>query len=178
MVRLNRIEALRWLTRCSAALVLAASAWTCCWAADAAPVSLTGTDGDRVLLQTSLFSYHFHYDTRHNNHQDLVDLEYWRTDGWLAGAAWFRNSFFQPTQYLYAGRLWRPLDTFPDAYVKLTGGLIHGYSGQYRDKIPFNGSGVAPALIPSLGWSYRRFNTELILFGTNGIMLNVGLFLD
>jgi hypothetical protein len=134
-------------------------------------------DGSRLLLQTSLYTRHFRPDPRHNNHQRLVDIEYWRADGWLLGFAWFSNSFRQPTQYVFGGYRWRPFDERPEVYLKLSGGLLHGYAGEFRDKIPFNGSGIAPALVPALGWSTSRFNAEIVLFGTAGLMITTGIFL-
>ena len=128
-------------------------------------------------LQTSVYTHHFHADPAHLNHQRLVDIEYWRDDGWLGGFAMFRNSFGQPTQYLFVGKRWRPLDSLPGAYLRVTGGLLHGYKGEYRDRIPFNSRGVAPVILPGIGYSGRRFASELVFFGTNGLMLTVGVFL-
>jgi hypothetical protein len=144
----------------------------------AAPVDPDAIPPNRWHLQTSLLTHHFHFDAHHNDHQGLINLEYWRADNWLAGAAWFENSFSQPTQYVYIGRQWRPFDSQPSVYLKLTGGLLHGYKDEFRDKIPLNHSGVAPVLIPAIGYSTRRFTTELILFGTAGIMWNFGVFLN
>lgn len=157
-----------------------------------AAVSPPQTDTDRVPLelrdpaagksnvwyfQTSLFTRHYHDNADHNNHQKLLNLEYWRDDGYLAGGAFFYNSFDQPTGMLYVGRRWRPLDSVPSAYLKLAAGIIHGYKGEYRDRIPFNSSGTAPILLPSIGYSGKRFSSELILFGTSGVLLTLGVFL-
>ena len=139
---------------------------------------LTAAGGDRWYLQTSVYTHHFHVDPRHNDHQKLVDIEYLRADNYLAGISWFSNSFGQPSQYFYVGKQWRPFDSQPPIYLKLTGGLIHGYKGEFRDKIPFNHSGVAPGLIPSIGYSTKYFATELVIFGTAGIMLTFGVFLN
>ncbi|HMN80610.1 MAG TPA: hypothetical protein PKA20_11835 [Burkholderiaceae bacterium] len=132
---------------------------------------------NRWLLQTSVYTRHFHPDPQHVNHQRMVNLEYQRDDDWLGGVAFFRNSFGQPSQYLYLGKLWRPFSE-QAVHVKLTGGLLHGYKDEFRDKIPFNKSGVAPALLPSIGYSTRRFTSELILFGTNGMMFTLGVYLN
>jgi hypothetical protein len=164
-----------WLRR-ACTLSLAAVLWS------VAPVAWSQASSDvpanRWVFQTSVYTRHFSYDPRHNDHQALMDLEYWREDNWLAGASWFRNSFKQPTQYLYVGKLWRPFDTQPQVYVKLTGGVIHGYKDEFRDKIPFNKSGYAPGIIPSIGYSGRRFTGEFVLFGTSGVMFTFGVFLN
>ncbi|WP_300321312.1 hypothetical protein [Accumulibacter sp.] len=137
---------------------------------------------DRFYLQTSVASVHFHPDSEHDNSQSLVNPE-WRLDKrWLAGqvlvgAATFENSYSQASWYAYGGLLWRPVDSVQPFYLKLTAGVLHGYRGQYQDKIPFNNSGYAPAILPAMGYCYNRFCSELVLFGAAGMMLTVGMTL-
>lgn len=132
-------------------------------------------DGARWLLQTSIYTAHYNSDPAHNDNQKLINLEYQRPDSVVMGAAAFDNSFGQPSQYVYFGKLWRPLESAPLMHVKLTGGLLHGYKDQYRDKIPFNGSGVAPAIIPMVGLSGKHVSGEFVLLGSAGIMVAVGV---
>jgi hypothetical protein len=151
----------------------------CCAGALQAQGTTGGSEASgRWLLQTSLYTSHFSPDPQHVNQQNLINLEYWRSDRWLGGVAFFRNSFGQPSQYVYVGKTWRPFGSLPDVHLKLTGGLLHGYKDQFRDKIPFNSAGVAPAILPSIGYSTKRFNTELVLFGTAGLMWTGGVFFD
>lgn len=131
----------------------------------------------RWLFQTSVFTKHYRPDPRHENHQRLLNIEYQRSDRYLIGAAAFRNSFGQASQYVYVGKAW-PLSAQPGPYAKLTGGLLHGYKGEFRDKIPFNSSGIAPAILPAIGFSTKRFAAEMIFFGTNGLMFTVGAYLE
>ena len=133
-------------------------------------------DGARWLVQTSIYTVHFSADSQHNDHQKLVNLEYQRADWTVMGAAAFDTSFSQHAQYVYYGKLWRPIESEPLLHLKLTGGLIHGYKDRFRDKIPFNGSGVAPAIIPSIGLSGKNFNGDVVLFGTAGLMVTIGAF--
>jgi len=130
----------------------------------------------RWYFQTSAFTRHFDPEPDHNNAQRLINLERQGEDNWIWGGAFFYNSFDQPCQYLYGGYMWRPFADLRGAYVKLTGGLLHGYKGEYQDNIPFNGLGVAPALLPAIGISGKRFATELVVFGTSGVMWNVGFY--
>lgn len=141
----------------------------------AGPGSLFAAEEARWLLQTSAYTKHFNSSPEHNNHQNLINLEYQRADRWLFGASAFDNSFRQPSQYVYFGKLFRPLDTVPLAHVKLTGGLIHGYKGQYRDKIPLNDHGVAPAIIPAIGLSGKHVSGEVNFFGLAGMMVTLGV---
>ncbi len=129
----------------------------------------------RWLFQTSAYTLHFNPDPSHTNKQRGINIEYWAPNKWLFGAAHLRNSFNQPTQYIFTGRLWRPLDSQPMLYVKLTGGLLYGYKGEFRGKIPFNHYGVAPALVPSLGVSVKHFTAEVMLLGAAAAMVNVGV---
>jgi hypothetical protein len=137
---------------------------------------------DRFYLQTSIASVHFHPDDEHDNSQSLINPE-WRLDKqWLkgqvlVGAASFDNSFGQASWYAYGGLLWRPVETVQPFYLKLTAGVLHGYRGEYQDKIPMNNSGYAPAIIPSMGYCYNRFCSEVVLFGAAGLMWTVGMTL-
>lgn len=130
----------------------------------------------RWYFQTSYYTRHFHEDPAHNNNQRLVNFERIGSDEALVGAAFFYNSFDQPTEYLYVGKMWRPFARAPQVHVKLTGGLIHGYKQDYRDKIPYNEHGVAPAILPSIGISGRNFATEVTLFGIAGVMFTAGFY--
>jgi hypothetical protein len=132
-------------------------------------------DTPQWLLQTSLYTIHFQDNPEHNNHQRLASIEYQRADQWLMGGSAFDNSYGQPTQYVYVGKLFRPLDAAPLVHFKLTGGLIHGYKDQYKDKIPLNSRGVAPAIIPAVGLSGRRLSGEVNFFGLAGLMVTMGV---
>ena len=132
-------------------------------------------EGDSLYLQTSLFSIHFKPADDHNNNQHLINLEYTKASGWLFGLALFSNSFGQSSQFLYGGYNWTLPKTRELAYFKLTGGLLHGYTGEHEDAVPFNDLGISPAILPSLGVKYKRFQSELVLFGTAGMMLTVGV---
>lgn len=145
-------------------------------AADDEPVA--PGDEARWYFQTSVYTVHYHPDPNHNNHQQLLNLERWGMSGYGLGVAFFDNSFDQPSQYVYGGRFWRPFDSAPLVHVKLTAGLLNGYKDQYQDKIPYNSRGIAPAILPSIGFSGRRFATEVILLWNNGALFTVGVFLN
>ncbi|GGX99131.1 hypothetical protein GCM10007160_28420 [Litchfieldella qijiaojingensis] len=132
---------------------------------------------DHVLVQTSLYTDHFSSSDEHTNNQHLASIELHDPNRWLMGAAWFKNSFNQPTWYFYAGRefpFWQPTNDF-EVRGKLTGGLLRGYKGEYRDKIPFNRHGIAPAVLPSIGARWGRVESDLIVFGTAGLMITGGV---
>ncbi len=137
---------------------------------------------DRFYLQTSLYTVHFHPDDEHDNTQKLAYFEWRLPQRWLGGqvlvgASYFDNSFSQSSEFVFGGLLWRPFDSVQEAYVKLAAGVVHGYKGEYQDKIPFNSSGYAPAIIPAVGYCYHRVCSELVLFGGAGLMLTLGVTL-
>lgn len=148
---------------------------------DIAPTEASAWDApepwrtDRFYLGTSVYTRHFHYDAAHDNHQDLIQGEWNVTTQWLAGVSLFDNSFGQDTQYVYGGYRFRPLEILEPLYIKLTAGLVHGYRGQYQDKIPFNKSGIAPVVIPSVGYCLSRFCSEVVFFGAAGAMVTIGV---
>lgn len=124
-------------------------------------------------FQTSLYTYHWSSDPEHVSNSKLLDLEFETTKKWIFGFAYFDNSFGQPSQYLYAGYSW-PLFKSDWAYIKLTGGFLHGYKYPYEDKIPLNGLGVAPAIVPAIGVRYKRVFGEMQILGTAALTWTVG----
>ena len=132
---------------------------------------------DRFYLETSLYTHHFSYDPAHVNKQKLILGEWNITEQWLVGASVFDNSFGQSSQYIYGGWRNRPFEDVQPFYVKVSAGLTHGYRGQYRDKIPLNGSGIAPVIVPSVGFCISRVCSELVLFGGAGFLVTLGVLI-
>ncbi len=130
---------------------------------------------DRFYLETSVYTRHFRSDPAHVDNQKLILGEWNLTERWLLGASVFDNSFGQPSQYVYGGFRWRPFDTLQPFYVKVSAGLVHGYKDEFRDKIPMNHSGVAPVIVPSLGYCFNRLCSELVIFGTAGMLVTIGV---
>jgi hypothetical protein len=124
-------------------------------------------------FQTSIYTHHWSSDPDHVSNSKLIGFEFETTKRWIGGFAYFDNSFGQPSQYLYAGYEW-PLFKTDWAYFKLTGGLLHGYKDPYEDKIPANGLGIAPAIVPTFGFKYKRVLTEIQILGTAALTWTVG----
>lgn len=137
---------------------------------------LEAREGDRYNLIVSPFTQHFHYSPEHR-YVWLVGAERERSAGTLAGAAYFSNSFGQPSAYLYPwGRTYRDVVDDMPLYVKVTAGLLYGYKASYEDKIPFNHKGFALAIIPAVGWEFRgRHQVQLNFLGFSGLMLQFSL---
>ena len=132
---------------------------------------------DRFYLETSVYTQHFSSDPDHDNTQQLILLEYNITESWLVGAAVFDNSFGQNSQFVYGGYRFRPFENLQQLYFKVAAGVLHGYSGEYQNKIPMNSSGYAPAIVPSVGYCINRFCSEFVLFGTAGFIITAGITL-
>ncbi len=132
-------------------------------------------DHATVKFQTTLYTVHYNPSPDHDNHQNLIGIEVDRADNWLYGFGEFDNSFGQPTQYLYTGWRFHLAGHNPEFYAKITAGLLHGYKGAYKNKIPFNGLGVAPVIIPSLGIRIDRFDAEVVILGTAGATFTLGV---
>lgn len=130
-------------------------------------------DTGHWYLQTSVLTRHFGSNTNYNNRQDLIGLERNRADQLLWGAATFRNSFSQRSYYAYVGKRF-DTDGGP-VYAKISGGLVQGYRGKYRDKIPLNRFGVGPVIIPAIGANLGPVGVEWVLLGAAATMVNAGV---
>lgn len=123
-------------------------------------------------VQTSVYTKHFTPRSEHNNKQELIGLERHTENSYLLGAATFLHSYNQRTYYGYVGKRFDFTGT--PFYGKVTTGLLYGYKGQYRDKIPLNHFEIAPVIIPSLGIKYRRMAAEIVVLGAAATMINIG----
>lgn len=132
----------------------------------------------RVSVYTSLYTHHFSPEPQHINDQAMLGVEMRLVNRWLYGVTLFDNSFGQESQYLYTGYQWN-ISRFGSyasirQHIKVTGGLLHGYKDEYQDKIPFNGLGVAPAIVPTYGVRYKNLITEASLGGVSAFTITVG----
>jgi hypothetical protein len=115
------------------------------------------------------YTYHFSNDPDHRR-LHLIGAEWQRPDGFLVGAAYFRNSYDQPGAYVFAGQ--RIGNLYKDAFVYLSAGVLWGYKGPYAHRVPFNNDGISPpGLIGGVGWQLtRQLSTQLNLLGTSALM--------
>ncbi len=135
---------------------------------------LKGSEIEKRYLFTSLYTKHYDPEPDHNNDQNMLGFENELEDTRLWGFAMFDNSFGQESQYLYVGKKWRAFQS-DRWYYKATGGLLHGYKEPYEDKIPLNDLGVAPVIIPAIGYRNKTFFAEFIQLGLAAGMITVGV---
>jgi hypothetical protein len=153
---------------------LAASAWLCsapqqAWANDAD--TLLGPGHWRAVI--SPFSHHFRYSAEHR-YVWALGVERQRDDNWLAGASYFRNSFGQPSGYLYVGKRWEGWFGEPQLFAQASGGLLYGYRGAYKNKVPLNYNGFSPGALVSAGWQFNKNNAvTLHLLGDAAVMMQL-----
>ena len=131
--------------------------------------------------KNGLVSLHFgpyvqHYDKKpyHNSFPWFVNVEWEWASRWEVGAAYFRNSFYQPSGYVYGGKRWIYGSEDSHLYFKLTAGALLGYVKPYDNKIPVNFNGIGLGIIPVVGYKYKRASTQFVILWTEGFMVTVG----
>ncbi len=102
-------------------------------------------------------------------------LEAVKSNNYLYGLALFNNSFNQFSQYLYAGKSFFPPGSQDGFHAKITAGLIHGYRGEFKERIPFNDLGIGPAIIPGIGYKKGNFSGHVIVLGDSALLFTVGV---
>jgi hypothetical protein len=124
-------------------------------------------------LIASPYMGHFRPSPEHR-HVYALGLERRRDDGLLGGAAYFRNSFGQPSAYAYIGRSYAGFFGEPRLTAQWTAGLLYGYKGKYKNKVPLNVNGFSPGAVISAGWRFSKdLSTEFHLLGDAGLMVQL-----
>ena len=125
-------------------------------------------------LTLSPYAHHWRYNPEHRP-VFLGALDRHLSGNRFCGLALFRNSFGQPSAYVYVGQQWNQLLGQPQLFAKVSAGLIYGYKGKYQDKIPFNDYGIAPAIIPSVGYTFSaKESVQVMVLGTAGLLFSYG----
>ncbi|HKJ96010.1 MAG TPA: sn-glycerol-3-phosphate transporter [Gammaproteobacteria bacterium] len=132
--------------------------------------------GDHHTLYVQVASYvHYHSSPEHKGPPILGAAElHWPDDNQFMGAALFNNSFGQFSQFVYYG--WQfPLDWIHTGlHLKVPVGFIHGYRGDHQGDIPLNRFGVAPAILPGIGYKQGRWGADVVMLGTAALLFSVG----
>lgn len=131
-------------------------------------------DNERWEVTLSPYTHHWRYNPDHRP-VFLGALDRTLPGNRFCGLALFRNSFGQATTYAYVGQRWDGIAGQPKLFTKVSAGFIYGYRGQYQDKIPFNSYGLAPAIIPSVGYDFaKNESVQAMLLGTAGVLFAYG----
>ncbi|GAB4406911.1 MAG: hypothetical protein OHK0048_27000 [Rhodoferax sp.] len=128
------------------------------------------------VLQLSPYTYHFNPSEEHR-HVYLIGAERERADGRIDGAAYFRNSFGQPSVYIYPwGQAYRGLFGQPRLTFKWTAGLLYGYKEPYEKKVPMNYKGFSPGAIVALAYQFDSgWSAQIDALGTAGLMFQLNI---
>ena len=126
----------------------------------------------RYELFASPHTHHWSHDPEHRPVFALA-LNRQLPDDRFCGLSLFRNSFGQPSAYAFVGKQWPGLlPSQPKVYVSMTAGILYGYVGQYKDKVPLNVGGFSPAIIPAVGYQLSpRSALEVQILGTAAFMV-------
>ncbi len=124
----------------------------------------------------SPYTYHW---TPSDEHKPVgaITLSRLLPDNRFCGLSFFRNSFGQPSAYAFTGWTLPGLfKSIPQSYGSLTAGIIYGYVGQYKDKVPLNFGGFAPVLIPAVGYRLSpEMSVEIQILGAAAVMFGTTL---
>lgn len=121
-------------------------------------------------LTISPVAYHWSTNPDHKR-VNLISIDRHLKGGRFCGIAFFTNSFGQASTYGYVGQKWDNLFGYPKLFSKVSAGLIYGYRGEHQDKLPFNDLGVAPVIIPSLGYAITpEDSAQVFVLGTAGLL--------
>ena len=135
---------------------------------------LRGSEIEKRYVYSALYTKHYDPDPDHVDDRNMLGFEFQMRNSNLWGLAMFDNSFGQESQYLYVGRTYRAFQS-DNWYYKLTGGLLHGYREPHDDKIPMNDLGVAPAIIPAIGFRHKSYFAEFSQLGLAAGMITAGI---
>ena len=115
-----------------------------------------------------------HHWTASEEHKPVraVSVSRLLPDTRFCGFSLFTNSFGQPSAYAFAGKYWpSPIASMPNVYVSLSGGIMYGYVGRFKNKVPLNVGGFSPVIVPAVGYRFNaRTAIEMQILGTAAVM--------
>jgi len=129
---------------------------------------------ERLTLLFGPYMYHLNSKREYNDFPWFSGIEWEARGEWELGAAYFQNSFDQPSGYLYGGKRWNKNAGQDQLYFKLTAGILLGYVDPHEPKLPLNWNGVGVGVIPVFGYQRQRVSTQIAVLGFSGVMFMFG----
>lgn len=130
-------------------------------------------DGGHWRVLASPYTLHWRPSPEHRSVYAL-GLEWQAQDRWLAGSSLFRNSFGQPSAYVYLGKRTDDVLQTPNLFFQWSAGVLYGYRGEFAHKVPLNFHGFAPGAVVSLGWRFdRQMSVTAHALGDAGVMFQL-----
>lgn len=121
----------------------------------------------------SPYALHFSGDSAHKA-VVLLGLERERPDGIVWGGAVFSNSFGQPSAYVFGGQRLYGWSRWDPLFAQWSAGLLYGYVGEYKNKVPLNVNGFSPGITAGIGWQFTStFAAQIHLLGNSGLLFSI-----
>lgn len=144
------------------------------------PAALTRHDhsqaepGHRREVTLSPYTYHYSHNPEHRP-VFAASFDHYASDSRFCGLSLFRNSFGQPSGYVYIGKRFDQLLGHPRLFGKVTAGVLYGYVDPYEDKVPLNWNGFSPAIVPVLGYKLSEDSSlQVNILGAAALMYSYG----
>lgn len=133
--------------------------------------------GNTTPYSTKIGTYsHYGEDDDYTHYPIFVAMERNYSPEVFAGIGLFNNSFGQFSQTIYAGRKFHPLAGRLNGFtVEVIAGILSGYKDEYQDNIPFNQFGVAPMILPAIGYQSPddTWSVEVLALGLAGLLYSL-----
>ena len=130
--------------------------------------------GDTAPRYEAFFSPYTHHWSNDEEHKPVVALSVSRLlpNDRYCGISVFTNSFGQPSAYAFVGKTWPGIwPSQPKVYASVSAGILYGYVGKYKNKVPLNVGGFSPVIIPAIGYRLSpKATLEMQLLGTAAVM--------
>jgi hypothetical protein len=146
-------------------------------AAAVAPTPAPATEPSKGTwrLIASPYSFHYSQDTEHRPVW-MVGVERQYPSSYLWGATYFSNSFGQPSGFVYGGQRLNHWSAYDQLYAQWTAGILYGYKGEFKDKVPFNYGGFSPGAVLAVGWQFTpMYALQLNVLGNSALMVQFSL---
>ncbi len=146
--------------------------WVACPGIDQ-PVDASLDDRPMEVF-VSPYTHHWTYSAEHKP-VHTVSVKRLLPNNRFCGVSLFTNSFGQPSVYAFTGRYWpNPIDSMPNVHFSLSGGIMYGYVGRYKNKVPLNVGGFSPVIIPAVGYRLNaRTAIEMQILGNAAVMFGI-----
>lgn len=128
---------------------------------------------DEQSLEVFVSPYTHHWtDSEEHRPVKAVSISRLLPNTRFCGFSLFTNSFGQPSAYAFTGKYWpRPFESAPGVYLSVSGGIMYGYVGRFKNKVPLNVGGFSPVIIPAVGFRLNnRSALEVQVLGTAALM--------
>jgi len=133
--------------------------------------------GDKLILSVSPYVQHLNLKKEYS-HVWLVGLEREHPNGKLDGIAFFSNSFNQPSLYFFPlGWAYHSIFDIEPLSFKWTAGLLYGYLGEYKNRVPLNYMGFSPGVSAALAWQITPDWSAQVTWAGNFLMFQINMAL-